>query len=71
MENYNFYYLADEKHNPERKSVWTDVYLDPAHKGWLLSIIAPIYKGNTLEGVTGIDISLKNLLVVFEFKITL
>ncbi len=65
MENYNFYYLADEKHNPERKSVWTDVYLDPAHKGWLLSIIAPIYKGNTLEGVTGIDISLKKFISGF------
>ena len=29
MEDYNFYYLADLKHNPEKKSVWTSGYLDP------------------------------------------
>lgn len=65
MTNYNFYYLADANHNPNRKSVWTDVYLDPAHKGWLLSIIAPIYNKDILEGVTGIDVSLENFISSF------
>lgn len=65
MTNYNFYYLADANHNPNRKSVWTDVYLDPAHKGWLLSIIAPIHNKDILEGVTGIDVSLENFISSF------
>ena len=65
MTNDNFYYLADANHNPNRKSVWTDVYLDPAHKGWLLSIIAPIYNKDILEGVTGIDVSLENFISSF------
>lgn len=36
MEDYNFYYLADLKHNPEKKPVWTSAYLDPAGNGWML-----------------------------------
>jgi hypothetical protein len=66
MEDYNFYYLADKKHNPEKKAVWTSAYLDPAGLGWMLSCIVPIYKDDFLEGVTGVDITIdsfvKNIL---------
>jgi len=55
--DYNFYYLADAKHNPERKVVWTDVYLDPAGQGWMMSAIAPVYRNDFLEGVVGLDIT--------------
>ena len=58
MEDYNFYYLADLKHNPEKKPVWTSAYLDPAGNGWMLSCIVPIYNKNFLEGVTGLDITI-------------
>ncbi len=61
MTDYNFYYLADEEHNPYRKPVWTGAYLDPAGNGWMLSCVAPIYRGNFLEGVSGIDITLETL----------
>lgn len=59
---YNFYYLADLKHNPDKKVVWTDAYLDPAGKGWMISAIAPVYKGDFLEGVVGIDVTLEKIL---------
>ena len=58
MEDYNFYYLADLKHNPEKKPVWTNAYLDPAGNGWMLSCVVPIYNNDFLEGVTGIDITI-------------
>jgi hypothetical protein len=58
MEDYNFYFLADKKHNPERKPVWTSVYLDPAGQGWLVSVIVPVYRGDFLEGVSGLDITI-------------
>ncbi|MDD3363819.1 MAG: response regulator [Syntrophomonas sp.] len=61
VSEYNFYYLADEQHNPDRKPVWTGAYLDPAGNGWMLSCVAPIYRGNFLEGVSGIDITLETL----------
>lgn len=59
---YNFYYLADLQHNPERTTVWTDVYLDPAGQGWMMSAIAPVYRGDFLEGAVGIDITVEGIL---------
>ena len=55
---YNFYYEADAEHNPERKALWIDAYLDPAGQGWMVSSIAPVYRGDFLEGVIGLDITL-------------
>ncbi|MGE6793458.1 ATP-binding protein [Pseudomonas guineae] len=60
--DYNFYYLADAKHNPERKVAWTEVYLDPAGMGWMLSAVAPVYRGDFLEGVVGLDITIGQML---------
>lgn len=66
MEDFNFYYLADLKHNPEKKPVWTSAYFDPAGNGWMVSCVVPIYNKDFLEGVTGIDITIdsfvKNIL---------
>ncbi|WP_321468089.1 diguanylate cyclase [Halarcobacter sp.] len=62
ISNYNFYYEANKKNNPEKKAVWTDVYLDPAGQGWMLSVIVPIYNNDFLEGVSGIDITVENII---------
>jgi diguanylate cyclase (GGDEF)-like protein len=62
IRNYNFYYLADAAHNPSRGIVWTDVYLDPAGQGWMISCIAPVYRDDFLEGVIGLDITIENLI---------
>ena len=59
---FNFYYLADINHNPSKGIVWTDAYLDPAGAGWMISAIAPVYKGDFLEGVVGIDVTIDNLI---------
>ncbi len=58
---FNFYYEADQEHNPDRKTKWTDVYLDPAGNGWMASSISPVYKGDFLEGVVGIDVTLDTI----------
>jgi signal transduction histidine kinase len=58
IEEYNFYYEADEKHNPKKEPVWTSAYLDPAGLGWMVSCIVPIYNNNFLEGVTGLDVTI-------------
>lgn len=60
--SYNFYYLAGSWHNPARRVVWTDVYLDPAGHGWMMSAIAPVYLDDFLEGVSGIDITVNGIL---------
>lgn len=62
IRSYNFYYEADAEHNPSRGTVWTNAYVDPAGHGWLVSSIAPVWRGDTLEGVVGIDITLKTII---------
>lgn len=59
---FNFYYLANAKHNPGRGPVWTETYLDPAGQGWMMSCIVPVYRDEFLEGVAGIDITVKNFI---------
>ncbi len=54
---YNFYYEADARHNPQRKVVWTDAYVDPAGGGWMVSAIAPVYGPRRLEAVVGMDVT--------------
>ena len=60
MEDYNFYYEADAEHNPERKPVWTCAYLDPAGQGWMVSAVVPVYNGDFLEGVSGLDVTINS-----------
>ena len=56
--DFNFYYEADARRNPSRAVVWTDAYVDPAGKGWLVSSIAPVYRGEFLEAVVGADVTI-------------
>lgn len=59
---YNFYYLADEQHNPSRKGTWvTEPYLDPSGRGWIVSAIAPVYHDGGMAGVTGIDVTIATI----------
>jgi signal transduction histidine kinase len=68
--SYNFYYEADAKHNPQRKVVWTDVYVDPAGMGWMTSCIAPVYSNDFLEGVVGLDITVDAIIAdVLDLKV--
>ena len=58
---FNFYYEADQAHNPSRGVVWTEPYLDPAGAGWIVSAISPVYQGDHLEAVVGLDITIKTI----------
>ena len=49
------------EHNPARAVVWTDAYVDPAGKGWLVSAIAPVYRGDFLEAVAGADVTVDRI----------
>nr|WP_321403002.1 hypothetical protein [uncultured Desulfobacter sp.] len=60
---FNFYYLADQKHNPEKKAVWVDEpYVDPAGRGWMISAIAPVYYKGRLVGVPGMDVTVNKII---------
>ncbi len=58
---FDFYYLADAQHNPDRGPEWTELYWDPAGLGWMVSSIAPVYRKDKVVAVTGIDITLDQI----------
>lgn len=58
---FDFFYLADAEHNPDRGPEWTELYWDPAGLGWMVSSIAPVYDAEALKAVVGIDITLKRI----------
>lgn len=61
-DNWNFYYEAKKEYNPEKKPLWSSIYLDPAGQGWMTSYIAPIYdKSDKFRGVVGLDVPIKEL----------
>ncbi|MBI9012291.1 MAG: diguanylate cyclase [Clostridiales bacterium] len=61
ISDYNFYFLADEKYNPNRHTVWTPPYYDPSGKGWIISCISPVYRDDFLEGVVGLDVTINHI----------
>lgn len=60
--SFNFYYEADLEHNPTKGLVWIpEAYVDPAGKGWILSLVHPIYDGEELFAVLGVDYTVSDL----------
>lgn len=57
-----YYYSAISNMGP----VWSKIYSDTDTNEPMMTISAPVYKGNILVGVVGIDISVKNLRQVLD-----
>ncbi len=51
------YRAAAEQANPKRKTLWVNPYIDAVGRGYMTSIITPVYQGDFLEGTLGIDIT--------------
>ncbi len=63
MNQEEYYYAADEEHNPERKAVLTGLYYDNTVNIWMVSALAPAYDNNNhILGIAGQDIILSNLM---------
>ena len=60
---FNFYYAANEVNNPSKGIVWIkDSYVDPAGRGWILSVVHPIYRGDKLFAVLGADFTVDDVI---------
>lgn len=58
----NIYYsIGTPENNPEKLAKWTPVYYNST-KGWLTSLVIPIYENEVFYGVTGFDLLLKTLI---------
>jgi two-component system cell cycle sensor histidine kinase PleC len=56
---YDFYKLGLPAQNPERRSFWTDVYLDAGGKGMMTTVGQPVYdKTGRFRGTIDLDLTL-------------
>ncbi len=54
-----WYFLADEKHNPSKKLIWTDEpFAEIAGNGFIKVYMMPVYNKNKLEAVINCDLYL-------------
>lgn len=59
---FDFYTRAGERHNPKKGPVWVgDPYVDPSGRGWIISVIAPVYVEGRMVGVPGLDVTVSTL----------
>ncbi|SMD44283.1 hypothetical protein SAMN00777080_2903 [Aquiflexum balticum DSM 16537] len=62
LTTFNFYYEADEKNNPSRGLVWVDeIYIDPVGRGWMISLLNPVYHYDNLKMVLAFDITVNDI----------
>lgn len=63
LENDEYYVIATPANNPDKKTVWTKPYLDPAGAGWMVTCSEPLYdKNDKFFGVQSIDLTLRSLI---------
>ncbi|MCD4721583.1 MAG: PAS domain S-box protein, partial [Desulfobacula sp.] len=60
-ETQEWFYGTSKQNNPERNSIWTDIYFDPPANHWVISSAAPIDIHDKQIGTVGIDIRLDDL----------
>jgi len=62
VRNANWYVIAKPENNLERKTVWSNIYLDSVGHGLLITASTPIYsKGGQYLGATGVDVTLDTI----------
>lgn len=72
LKNAIWYQMAKPENNPERKTIWTQIYQDEAGQGFMTTAVTPIYsKTGDFLGVAGIDITLNTIIKEILEKNTL
>lgn len=61
---YNWFYEANQVHNPDRGHTWTDMYYDELQGQWMISSLMPIYDGDEFVGIVGQDFTLQKMIEV-------
>jgi len=62
MPDEEYVYVADKKHDPERKTVWTGLYYDLPSDVWLVSTETPVDLHGKQIATIGSDITLNRLM---------
>jgi len=62
MPGEEYVFVADKKHDPERKTVWTGLYYDAPSDAWLVSTETPVDLDGKQIATIGSDITLNRLM---------
>lgn len=57
LKTVEFFKVANPENNPQRKIVWTSVYVDHAGKGLMVTLSAPVYDDDIFKGVVSLDLT--------------
>ena len=57
-----YFWISDQQHNPQRKTVWTGVYYDRLVNSWMVSGVSPVYLNDLHIATVGHDVLLNNLI---------
>lgn len=69
LTSFNFYYEGDENHNPSKSPVWVrEIYIDPVGRGWMISLLYPVYHENKLMMVLAFDITVNDIIESYVNK---
>jgi signal transduction histidine kinase len=58
----SFFFIADEKHDPRKKVRWTEPYLCPLIKTWMVTCSSPVWNHSNFRGVIGLDVNLGRII---------
>jgi len=61
-----YWVKAIPKNNPERRIVMTNVYIDDAGKGDMVTFSVPVYLNNAFKGIIAIDVSLNSFNLILS-----
>jgi len=53
-----YFQIATPARDPQAQIVWVPPYYDTVGNGWMISCVAPVYRGSEFIGVVGIDLTL-------------
>lgn len=60
------YRAAARQENPTQRTLWVPPYLDAVGKGYMTSVITPVYSDDVLEATLGIDITVDTIVRRFQ-----
>lgn len=66
LKDSEYYKFVNPVNNPNRKALWTPVYLDHAGKGMMVTLSSPIYNEGTFMGVISLDITTEKLVEIIR-----
>lgn len=64
--NTKVYTEITPQNNPKRQMKWSKIYTDEVGNGLMITAYIPFFKGNTLEGILGVDLTLDSLNAVIN-----